>query len=170
MSWVEGVLQRYNLWEKYKQQRVLLFWEEAVGRQIAQVSRPERFSDGTLWISVSSSTVAQELSFFEARYIERINDLFGEQVLRRIRFFPGQFGKVAPRKRATLSAADHEEARRLFSTLSDPELRKAFEQLYLTLRSREANLLLAGAKRCPRCGAVFSGRQDTCPGCRFEGD
>ncbi len=170
MNWVDEVLQRYNLWEKYRQQRALLFWEKATGRQISQVSRPERFSDGTLWISVSSPTVAQELSFFEARYIERINDLLGEEILRRIRFIPGQFGKVAPRKRATLSAADHEEARRLFSALPDPELRKVFERLYLTLRKREADLLLAGGKRCPSCGAVFSGRQEACPGCRFEGD
>lgn len=170
MSWVDGVLRRYNLWEQYRQQRVLLFWEKVVGSQISQVSRSERFSDGTLWISVSSPTVAQELSFFEARYIERINDLLGEEVLRRIRFVPGQFGKVAPRKRATLSAADHKEARRLFSALPDPGLRKAFEQLYLTLRKREVDLLLAGGKRCPRCGAVFTGGQEACPGCRFEGD
>ena len=170
MDWVDIVLQRYNLWETYRHQRVLLFWEKVVGNQIAQISRAERFSDGTLWIAVSSPTVAQELSFFEARYIERINDLSGEEVLRRIRFIPGRFGKVALRKRATLSAADHEEARRLFSALPDPELRKAFEQLYLTLRKREADLLSAGGKRCPRCGAVFIGGQETCPGCHFGGD
>ena len=170
MNWVDGVLRSYNLWEKYRQQRVLLFWEKAVGAQIVQVSRPERFSDGTLWIAVSSPTVAQELSFFEARYIKRINDLSGEEVLRKIRFIPGRFGKAAPRKRAALSAADHEEARGLFSALPDPELRKAFERLYLTLRKRETDLLLAGAKRCPRCGVVFSGGQEACPGCRFEGD
>jgi len=170
MDWVDVVLQRYNLWETYRHQRVLLFWERVVGSQTAQVSRAERFSDGTLWIAVSSPTVAQELSFFEARYIERINDLSGKEVLRRIRFIPGQFRKAIPRKRATLSAADYEEAHKLFSSLGDPKLRESFERLLLTLRKREAVLLSAGGKRCPHCGVVFIGEQETCPGCCFGRD
>ena len=170
IDWVDGVLRRHNLWGEFKKQRILLFWERAVGSQTALVSQAERFSDGTLWVAVSSPTVAQELSFFEARYIQRLNDLLGEDILRKIRFIPGQFKKVIPKARVTLSAVDYEEAHKLFSSLGDPKLRESFERLLLALRKREAAFLSAGGKRCPHCGVVFIGEQETCPGCCFGRD
>lgn len=167
MSWIDRVLQRYNLGEEYQRQRVLFLWEKAVGCQTAKVSRAERFSQGTLWVSVASSTIAQELSFLEARYIERINNLLGEEALLKICFVPGRFKKEMVKEDVTLSDTEREDASKLFSALDDCQLRESFERLYLTTRRREAVILQAGGKRCSRCGVAFSGAEEICPGCRF---
>ncbi|MCK4600106.1 DUF721 domain-containing protein [Candidatus Bipolaricaulota bacterium] len=169
MNWTEEVLRKCNLWKDYSQQRALLFWEDVVGERIARLTRAERFTAGTLVVNVTSSTVAQELSFFKERYIERINELLGEGILREIRFVPGRFEKTVPRKLGGPSASDREAARATFSQLMDPQLRRSFERLYLALLQREKALLAGGAKRCLRCGVVFRGQGETCPGCRFGG-
>lgn len=170
MNWVSEVLARCNLKAEYQTQRVLLFWNTTVGQQIAQVSRAERFSNGTLWVAVASPIVSQELLFLEGQYIKRLNAAMGENIIQKIRFVPGQFKKTIPRKQVTLPPFESEEAHRHFSALPDPKLRALFEQLYLTLRKRELALLSADGKRCSHCGVVFVGRGEICPGCRFDRD
>ena len=170
MNWVSEVLGRYNLKVEYQTQRVLLFWDTIVGHQIAQVSRAERFSHGTLWVAVASPIVSQELSFLKGQYIERLNSAIGKDIIQQIRFVPGQFRKTIPRKKVTLPPSESEEAHKQFSALPDPRLRTLFEQLYLTLRKRDVALLSAGGKRCSHCGVVFVGGGEICPGCRFDRD
>ena len=167
-NWVEEVLRRYNLHQEYSCQRVLVLWDTVVGEQTARVSRADRFANGTLWVSTSSSTVAHELSFFASRYVDRLNSLLGTQTVRNLRFVPGHFDRPTPIKRPPVSVDDREEAQRQFSAVADPTLRRLFERLYLTSRQREAALLAAGGRRCPRCGVVFVGEEGSCPGCRFD--
>ena len=169
MNWVEELLCRYNLGKEYAHQRVLLLWRKLVGPQLLPLTRAERFKDGILIISVSSSTIAQELSFFEGQYVKRINELYGEELVHKIRFIPGRFEEDTPKKTVALRQTDLEEAHKLFSHLEDPQLQHSFERLYLTLRQREEVLLASGAKRCPRCGTVFTESGKICPGCRFGG-
>lgn len=170
MNWVNEVLGRYNLEGEHQTQRVLLFWDTIVGHQIAQVSRAERFLNGTLWVAVASPIVSQELSFLKDQYIERLNAEIGKDIIQQIRFIPGRFKKAIPRKHVTLPPFESEEAHKQFSALPDPILRDLFEQLYLTLRKREVALLSAGGKRCSHCGVVFLGEGEICPGCRFDRD
>ena len=170
MNWVSEVLERYNLGEEYRFQRVLLLWDSVVGHRIAKVSRAERFLHGTLWVASSSPIVSQELSFLKSQYIERLNSAMEKDIVQQIRFVPGRFKKAAPRKQAPLPPCESKEAHKQFSTLPDPKLRAAFEQLYLTLRRREVAFLSAGGKRCSQCGVVFFGREEICPGCRFDRD
>ena len=91
MNWVDELLGRYNLATEYQTQRVLLLWETIVGPRIAKLSRAERISRGTLWVSVASPTVSQELSFLKSQYITRLNTSAGEDIIHQIRFVPGQF-------------------------------------------------------------------------------
>jgi len=170
MNWVSEVLGKYNLEDEYQTQRVLLFWNTAVGHQIAQVSRAERFSQGTLWVAVASPIVSQELSFLKGQYIERLNAAIGKDIIQQIRFFPGRFNKTIPRKEITLPPFESEEAHERFCALPDPKHRSLFEQLYLTVRKREVALLSAGGKSCSHCGVVFVGGGEICPGCRFGRD
>ena len=168
MNWVREVLQRYNLEENFDSQRVLLLWPKVAGKQMCQLTQAKNFRDGTLTVEVSSSTVAQELSLLTDKYISQINTLFGSVTVKRIRFIPGQVTVKRAITRVALDPTHRAEAKEIFRDVHDRRLRGSFERLYLTLCQREDSLLAAGAKRCVRCGAVFFGDGDLCPGCRFD--
>jgi predicted Zn-ribbon and HTH transcriptional regulator len=167
--WVEEIFGRYNLLDKFSEQSVLSLWKGVVGDRISKLTRAERFSNGVLHIAVSSSVVAQELSFLKERYRSGLNTGLGKELVDEIRFIPGRFENMTEAVPAkALSNSDFEEARRLFYHIDDLTLRGSFERLYLTLRKREEELLAKGGRRCPSCGAVFLEPDSHCPGCRFD--
>jgi hypothetical protein len=47
-------------------------WREAVGAHVARRSRPSSLTDSTLFVTVTSSSWAQELSFLSRSIIERL--------------------------------------------------------------------------------------------------
>jgi len=168
MDWVREVLQRYNLGKEFDSYRVFALWRAVVGEQISRLTEATAFRAGRLTISVSSPSVAQELSLLRGQYISRINELFGEEIVKEIRFVPGKIAVSRRIPRVPLSSSHRAEARALFRDLPDRKLQRSFEHLYLTLRQREDSLLSAGGKRCSRCGVVFFGDGELCPGCRFD--
>jgi hypothetical protein len=169
MNWVEEVLRKYRLEETYAVQRVLAEWPAIAGERIARLSRALRLFEDTLWVETSSPSVAHELSFLEVEYTRRINELLGENVVRAIRFVPGYFSPEPTRKEIDLSAEDRERAKSLFREIKEERLRRSFERLYLTTLAREKSLLSCGGKRCPACGAAFTGVEEVCPCCRLGG-
>jgi len=168
-NWVEEVLGRYRLEDEYAQQRTLVLWEEVAGPRIVRFTRAVRFQAGTLWVEVSSPAVAQELSYLKEEYRCRLNDLLPEGTVCGIRFIPGQFDQERIRVKVELREEDFKESRSLFQEVQDDVLRRSFERLYLTLLRRERSLLQSGGKPCPRCGVVFVGEKESCPGCRAGG-
>ncbi len=168
MNWVTEVLRRYNLGEKFSAQQPLLLWPEIGGPQIARITKPIRFTDGILTVAVNSAAARQELFLLREQYIARLNQAVGAAVVREIRFIPGRI--PLPRR---IPHPPHDpqlpaDAAHMFAGVPDPQLQRSFTRLYVTLRQREAALLAAGAKRCVRCGVVFFGDGDLCPGCRFD--
>ena len=168
--WVEEIFQRYNLLKTFSEQSALTLWPTVVGERIAQLTQAERLSNGILYIVVSSSAVAQELSFLKSRYLDALNEQLEKgSHIEEIRFIPGHFRRVKISQLVPTSpTVEHEKAQRLFTHVKDPILRASFERLYLTLRRREEQLLAKGGKRCPSCGTVFRDAGGRCPGCQFD--
>ena len=171
MNWVETVLKKNNLWKDYCYQQALFLWDKTCGKRIGALTRTQRFSKGTLWVEVPSPSIAHDLSLLGDKYIKRINELAGKDIVKRIRFVPGRFARTQPASKdlGKLLPSDHAEAHTLFAQVADPGLRGLFERFYLTTRKREEMQLVRGAKRCSYCGVVFSGEGNICPGCRFSG-
>ena len=168
MNWIQEILGKYNLGAEFRDQQILLLWDQVIGNQLRPLTRAVRFTHGILTIEVASPSIGQELSFLKERYRTRLNDLFGEPILREIRFVPGQFQRAPARKPIALDAKERDKAHALFSSLPDPHLRRSFEHLYITQRRWEETLLAAGGKRCPQCGVVFYAAGEICPGCQFD--
>ncbi len=169
MDLVREVLRKYNLEEKYNEYRFIALWPQVVGSQIARLTSVRELRSGQLTVLVSSSSVAQELSLLKARYIARINELAGKKVITNIRFIPGHIPSPPTCIQLVSPPPAYEtEARNMFATIDDRRLRHSFERLYTTVRQREDSLIAAGGKRCIRCGVVFFGEGDLCPGCRFD--
>ncbi len=168
MNWIQEILGKYNLDGEFSRQQLLLLWDQVVGDQLRHLTRAVRFAHGILTIEVASPSIAQELSFLKERYRTRLNDLFGEPILREIRFVPGHFQRTPARKPISLGSEERDKAHALFSSLPDPYLQRSFEHLYITQRRWEETLLAAGGKRCPQCGVVFYESGEICPGCQFD--
>jgi predicted nucleic acid-binding Zn ribbon protein len=57
-----------------------------VGHEVAKRSRPEKLVNMTLYISVTSSTWANELSLMSDDLIEKINSFASGDVVKKVRF------------------------------------------------------------------------------------
>lgn len=74
---IQSVLDRYlkesGLEEPVRRYRTLQDWPEIVGKTIAAVTRPERISNGKLFIRVENDAWRNELVFYKKEIIEKIN-------------------------------------------------------------------------------------------------
>ena len=64
-------------------------WRSAVGEQIAALSRPGQVRRGTLDVSVTSSTLVQELGFQKQQLLKRLQELLPDEKIRDLRFRVG---------------------------------------------------------------------------------
>jgi predicted nucleic acid-binding Zn ribbon protein len=86
---VEDWLAKSGLARRLDVSQVVDRWAEAVGPQIAAVTRAEAVNaEGTLWVRVASSAWANELSLMAPRILSRLNqDRRGQ--IREIRWLTG---------------------------------------------------------------------------------
>jgi hypothetical protein len=105
----------------------LAAWLEAVGQRIADRSRPEKLNRGTLWIRVSSSTWAQELSLQSQLIISRLQE--AGLTVSELRFRIAT--EVAPAARKPAAVASSRRAplpaslERSLANVQDPALKAA---------------------------------------------
>ena len=71
---------------KLKKFTIFNHWEEIAGKEIAAKTKPQKIFKGVLYISVSSSTWANELSMMSRQLINKINDFAGEPLINDLRF------------------------------------------------------------------------------------
>lgn len=166
-SWVRHIFELYNLEKEFADQQVLLLWSKVVGSKLARFARAVRFSNGTLTVETASNAVSHELNLMAKLYITLLNERMNREVVRKIRFMPGSF---PPRKIVNSNDLKESAIEDELPPLDtdDPHLRDSFTSLYRTQRRREEAMLRAGAHRCTRCGVVFFGQDEICPGCRYD--
>ena len=80
------VLKRKGLAPKLEAVSVLTEWGSLVGPAIAAVTRPERVSDGVLFVAVANSPWMMELNLMKAELMKRVNAGKGEGRIRQIVF------------------------------------------------------------------------------------
>ena len=85
-SIIGSVVDKMEFSKKLKVSNIFNHWEDIVGPGIAKKSKPERLIRKTLYVSVTTSTWANELSLMSEKLIEKINSFTGEDVIKTIRF------------------------------------------------------------------------------------
>ncbi len=85
-SIIGSVVNRMDIDTKLKTSGIFNHWEEIVGEEIAKRSRPEKLVRRILYISVATSTWANELSLMSEKLINRINSFTGEEIVGTLRF------------------------------------------------------------------------------------
>ncbi|WP_027459468.1 DUF721 domain-containing protein [Deinococcus murrayi] len=143
--------------------RALLLWPQAVGPEIARLTRPRSQQGGTLFVEVRDSATAHHLTLQRHHFLRRLNEVLGEEQVTEIRFGVGRVPPPpdAPRP-APLPAPDRERARALVrdvgGELHGAALRAA-EAVTRARRWREEQ----GWRPCPVCGEAS--REQPCRAC-----
>jgi predicted nucleic acid-binding Zn ribbon protein len=85
-SIIGSVIDKMELSKKLRVSNIFNHWEDIVGPVIAKKSKPQKLVRKTLYVSVTTSTWANELSLMSEKFIEKINSFIGEDVVKTIRF------------------------------------------------------------------------------------
>lgn len=85
-SIIGDIVKKSNMRQRLNISNIFNHWEEIVGTEIYKKTKPERITGGTLYLSVSTSIWANELSLMSDKLIEKINSFIGEEVVKNIRF------------------------------------------------------------------------------------
>jgi len=88
-SILDSVVEDMGINRKLNTSNIFNHWKEIVGNEIAKRSRPDKLVNLTLYISVTSSTWANELSLMSEDLIEKINSFAGDNVVKKVRFKAG---------------------------------------------------------------------------------
>lgn len=99
-------------------------WRQVVGSNVARRSRPTSLTSGTLFVTVSSSAWAQELSLLSRGIIERLRATGYGVTLLRFGVGKVELPEHATARRKVQKRALPEELRARLSRLDDPELRE----------------------------------------------
>lgn len=81
--------QGYGLGRTLNNCNLLSLWSQVVDKSITQHTEPVKIYNRVLYIEVSSSTWAQELSFLKPEIIEKFNQLAGQKAICDIKFKAG---------------------------------------------------------------------------------
>jgi predicted nucleic acid-binding Zn ribbon protein len=82
-----GFLKRRGLAKRVEQTKAVDFWAEAVGAQIAGVTKALSVTpDGVLFVAVSTHAWMTELSLMEPQLLAALNAVEGREKIRKIRF------------------------------------------------------------------------------------
>jgi hypothetical protein len=81
---INKLIKSYQLQGKLTETQLNDSWEEIMGKPIAKYTRSLQLNNGRLVVKLSSSVLRQELSYGKNQLIERLNEHFGEAVIRDI--------------------------------------------------------------------------------------
>lgn len=84
---VQEVLQEYGIEKTIKQHQIMSIWPQLVGENVANISKPARVVDQTLYVKVKSMTWRTELQFQRHSILDRIRQKIGSGIIEEIRFF-----------------------------------------------------------------------------------
>ena len=85
-SIIDSVVEKMGIDRKLNTSNIFNHWDEIAGREIAKRSKPRKITRETLYVSVTSSTWANELSLMSEELIKKINSFVGEKVVKTVRF------------------------------------------------------------------------------------
>lgn len=122
--------------------RLVTHWPDIVGKDLAAKAHPARIryrkvpgqknAEAALDIGVSTAD-ATLLHYRVGLILERINQIFGEQIVTSIRFVPMASNEKKPSltrfRKKSISPKDREDLANILENIDDPELKQRLEVL-----------------------------------------
>ncbi|NIS76030.1 MAG: DUF721 domain-containing protein [Deltaproteobacteria bacterium] len=83
---VLSLLENLGLKDAKKCALIISQWEEIAGEGLINLVKPESFRFGTLHLSVSNHSWAQELQLLKPQFLKKVNGILGKEAVKDIRF------------------------------------------------------------------------------------
>jgi len=173
-SALDRSLKKLDLEGKLREARCLALWEEIVGEPIASATQADSIKEGTLFVSVKSSSWTQELTFLKPEILRKLNERLGRKVVKEIQFKTRTLKKepkgapAAMRAAAPEIALEEEELKELEAQtagIEDEELRASVLRMLTAQRRLERAKKTSGWRTCERCGTLHAGPGSVCTLC-----
>ncbi|UCF64307.1 MAG: DUF721 domain-containing protein [bacterium] len=84
---IEQFLKSMGIGDKIEENYAIVYWEQAVGKEIAQHTEPYKITQGILFVKVSDPAWRNELQFFKNEIIEKLNQKIGKKIVKDIKFY-----------------------------------------------------------------------------------
>ncbi len=81
---IAELLHSYRLKEKINEVRLLQHWEELFGKTISKYTEKIFVSNKTLYLTISSAPLRQELMYSRKTMVERINEAIEKDFIREV--------------------------------------------------------------------------------------
>lgn len=160
---------------RLKEHTCVMVWDEVVGDQVSSAAQPEFVRDGVLFVVTKSSVWSNELTFYKADMISRLNRRVGGNVLKDIVF---KVGKLKRKKKPAASenndrpnleginlTADEIKEIETIAKTAGPEVSETIKKLMITSAKLEKWKKANGWSPCSKCGSLQRSPEGLCPVC-----
>ncbi len=119
--------------------RVFLFWDEVVGKEIAAYAQPDVFKRGILWVKVIDSIHMHQLHFKKFELLQKINQrLMGEFTSGRIVGEPPEIEDIKFKiAREIVIRQKNRESEPIMGGEVDPQREEEFDLLIKSIENKE---------------------------------
>lgn len=139
-SILEQSLKRLDLGARLDEYSVWPIWNDVVGPVIARNAQPEKIRNGTLFVKVSSPVWMQQLQFMKEMIAGKLNHRLKGETVKNIFFMVGRIDapteSIEPAPQS--ETAETEINPEFLQSISDPEIRGAFQNLLKSYSRRKA--------------------------------
>lgn len=84
---MQVLFKSYKQGDKYDEVRVINSWEEVAGKMIAQKTTKIFINKKTLYLTLSSPALKNELRYHKLVLIEKVNTFAGKEIIKDINFY-----------------------------------------------------------------------------------
>jgi predicted nucleic acid-binding Zn ribbon protein len=84
---VKNLFSSYKLGDKYDEVGVINSWEQIAGKMIAQKTTKLFINNKTLYLTLSSAPLKNELRYHKLVLIEKVNTFAQKEIIKDIKFF-----------------------------------------------------------------------------------
>lgn len=170
-----SMMKHMGMQKQINQRMACLVWDDIVGAEIRANTYPAYVSSGILFVTVRSSSWANQLTFLKRDLVQRLNQNLERKIIRDIRFqvgFVGRNRSAVPSKqeeKMELCELDENERKKVIEmseNIEDYELQhKLRELLARDIGYRKAKAK-KGFKKCPICDVYVDELDSLCYICK----
>lgn len=175
---LKGSLKRLGLEKKLREKRIVELWDELRFGEMANHSQAAYFTNGILFVTVSSPVWSQQLLFLKRNFIEEINKELNGRFLKDIRFQCGVIQKkncldhnqeiIPSWEQIGLEQEEIKEIERITENIEEKEIRDKFKSFIIKGKKLKKWRQDRGWKACPLCFCLYPQDEEKCPFCSLE--
>lgn len=172
---LKNMIKQMGIQKQINQKMACLVWNDIVGAEIRANTCPVYVRSGILFVTVKSSSWANQLTFLKRDLVQKINQNLKGKIIRDIRFQVGFVGRNKPAvfhkqvERVELCKLDDNDYKRVIEIskdIEDHELQYRLRELLARDIGYRKAKAKKGFKKCAICGVYIDEHDDVCYICK----